>query len=263
MNSTRTLLAVIAQLLVFWLGGVAANDGSKLCVLLRDCQSAWSLRYAELRSRICGYDNRYPKIWCDVPCVSPDSERGVCTSVNKCPTVLDFVKKSNRNDSETTQYLRKFICASISNAKQHYVCCQDKPLKGIRPVVTPTPAPNPYKPNSFERYKQQCGVASDQYKVVGGTYADLGDHPWVVLLEYLSKGKFSFKCGGALINERYVLTAGHCINDREGKLVHVVLGEHNTSSPIDCYYTSCAPKPKVIGIERVTQHPGWINGRPQ
>lgn len=45
--------------------------------------------------------------------------------------------------------------------------------------------------------------------------------------------------------------------------VNVVLGEHNISSPIDCHLKACAPKPKVVAIEKVTQHPDWLNGRPQ
>ncbi|GJQ74219.1 hypothetical protein Trydic_g19126 [Trypoxylus dichotomus] len=266
MQSARSLFFLMVQLFGYWLGSVVSYEGHA-CVLIRDCQSAWPLSWSELKSRTCGYDGRYQKIWCKVPCDTPDKERGVCIPANSCRPFVDFINTSDRSE-ETTDYLRKFVCQSISTEEHNYICCQNRPLNGVRPTVPPTPAPapnryKPYKPKPSDNYQQQCGISNTQYRVVGGSYADLGDHPWAVLLQYLSKGKMSFGCGGTLINQRYVLTAGHCIKDRNVKLVNVVLGEHNTSSPIDCFYKSCAPEPKVIRIEKIIEHPGWTDGRPQ
>lgn len=55
---------------------LCAGEG-EVCVLIRDCKSAWTLSREELVERICDYeDGRYPKIWCQVPCISPDYEKG-------------------------------------------------------------------------------------------------------------------------------------------------------------------------------------------
>jgi len=42
-------------------------------------------------------------------------------------------------------------------------------------------------------------------KIVGGTYADEGQYPWLV---YISDGHIL--CAGSIINERWILTAAHC-----------------------------------------------------
>lgn len=54
-----------------------------------------------------------------------------------------------------------------------------------------------------------CGKSSPADRIVGGNLAVVNQFPWLVLLEYRSKDdekKQSFKCGGTLITEKYVLT---------------------------------------------------------
>ncbi|XP_011694586.1 PREDICTED: serine protease 48-like [Wasmannia auropunctata] len=44
--------------------------------------------------------------------------------------------------------------------------------------------------------------------IIGGTDAPLGKYPHHVALKY----EGSFRCGGSIINKRYILTAAHCVN---------------------------------------------------
>jgi hypothetical protein len=43
--------------------------------------------------------------------------------------------------------------------------------------------------------------------IVGGTTAKTGEAPWQVLIENMNNAEI---CGGAIVNELFVLTAAHC-----------------------------------------------------
>ncbi|XP_058450140.1 trypsin-like [Malaya genurostris] len=51
------------------------------------------------------------------------------------------------------------------------------------------------------------GLGSTNSRIVGGNYSEIGAYPWVASVFY--KGLFT--CGGSLINDRYILTAAHCV----------------------------------------------------
>ncbi|NXE81796.1 TMPSC protease, partial [Cochlearius cochlearius] len=65
--------------------------------------------------------------------------------------------------------------------------------------------------------------------IVGGHDALTGAWPWSVSLQIHQAGvQFAHVCGGVLVNEKSVLTAGHCVTGREDPYSwRVVLGVHN------------------------------------
>jgi secreted trypsin-like serine protease len=56
-------------------------------------------------------------------------------------------------------------------------------------------------------------------RIINGEDAKPGDWPWQVALKRRSstKGKYNFICGGSVVGEHWILTAGHCVTDGEGK----------------------------------------------
>ncbi|CAL7940154.1 unnamed protein product [Xylocopa violacea] len=52
-----------------------------------------------------------------------------------------------------------------------------------------------------------CGLRNEESRIVGGQTTRMNEFPWMARLSYLNK----FYCGGTLINDRFVLTAAHCV----------------------------------------------------
>ncbi|CAK8692088.1 unnamed protein product [Clavelina lepadiformis] len=98
-----------------------------------------------------------------------------------------------------------------------------------------------------------------QARIVGGQAAIPGSWPWVAMIDGAT-------CGGALLNERWILTAGHCVvpqsvrNSNINTYVPdvsgftVYLGRHA--------YNKQSNGEQYSKIDRVLVHPGYKRGRP-
>ena len=61
-------------------------------------------------------------------------------------------------------------------------------------------------------------------RLAGGNVANIGDFPWMVILNHLGKFRRVYSCGGTIISSRWILTACHCIK-RSPQRFLVVMGE--------------------------------------
>ncbi|GFG32018.1 hypothetical protein Cfor_08536, partial [Coptotermes formosanus] len=68
-----------------------------------------------------------------------------------------------------------------------------------------------------------CGERNDGSRIVGGEPTNMNEFPWMVRLSYFNR----FYCGGMLINDRYVLTAAHCVKGFMWFMIKVTFGEHD------------------------------------
>ncbi|XP_058832495.1 chymotrypsin-2-like [Topomyia yanbarensis] len=84
----------------------------------------------------------------------------------------------------------------------------------------------------------------DLSRIVNGTDASINDYPFMISLRS-SSGRHS--CGGSILNERWILTAAHCVNYYTTPLVQSVqIGRTDVSIEID---------ESVYFIEDVVIHP--------
>ncbi|EEC03262.1 serine protease, putative, partial [Ixodes scapularis] len=97
--------------------------------------------------------------------------------------------------------------------------------------------------------------------IIGGTRAFKGEFPWQVSVRNLDpSGRFTRHfCGGALLNDRWVLTAGHCVVDDYGRTVlpsslYVRAGEHDETvhegSEIQVRVTHVYLHPRYVHLHR-------------
>lgn len=86
---------------------------------------------------------------------------------------------------------------------------------------------------------------TDTEMIVGGTAAPDGKYPWQVRLYSTMDDQVGF-CGGSIIGDRWILTAGHCLLDTDA----VIVG----------YGSNDRTKTTKIASEKIIVHPGYLAG---
>ncbi|XP_050737899.1 uncharacterized protein LOC127009157 [Eriocheir sinensis] len=101
------------------------------------------------------------------------------------------------------------------------------------------------------RNDQGCGLSvssrlTAQRRIVGGTEAGFGSFPWQA---YIQIG--TSRCGGSLINEYHVVTAGHCVARARPHQIRVTLGDYVLNSEREPLH------PLVFGATDIKVHPNF------
>ncbi|XP_076366081.1 proclotting enzyme-like isoform X2 [Tachypleus tridentatus] len=169
-------------------------------------------------------------------CSKPQIPEGVCKRVLECGELL------RKNDFEL---LKQAICGYESSIP--LVCCPTSSLPTTpKPETTTTTSTEPTPTLLPPALPPNCGLRTTATtRIVGGREAEVGAWPWMTAV-YLRQGSFkSAQCGGALVTNKHVITASHCVVNNAGTDVlpaedfSVRLGEHNlfstndSSDPID------------------------------
>ncbi|VVC37366.1 Hypothetical protein CINCED_3A008244 [Cinara cedri] len=202
----------------------------------------------------------------DNECLTPLHDIGVCINIKGCPLLLSLFENERDNES-VVLFLKKSFCGHENRFPK--VCC---PLENddifIRTLVddildTPAVFSLSRENSTSSEYNRTASVSpvklpsSDQCgrsnvtlsRIKGGINAELGALPWMAALGYRflrQPNHIMWKCGGALITDRHVLTAAHCI---EPTLVIVRLGDLDLNPSMND-----GAEPISVAIEQITQH---------
>ncbi|XP_077551359.1 chymotrypsinogen B-like [Haemaphysalis longicornis] len=86
-------------------------------------------------------------------------------------------------------------------------------------------------------------------RIYGGQVAVPGSWPWQA---GIYTHRFDHFCGGALIDDRHVLTAAHCVGEKKSKTLRVHLGSYARLATDDTEV--------VYKVKEVCSHPGYKYG---
>jgi len=112
------------------------------------------------------------------------------------------------NSQTTIAYLKS------STASTGYFACTFSIQAGQTPTTQKPPA------------QCDCGWRKD-YRIVGGREAEQNEFPFMAGL--VNNAKKIIQCGCAIISNKHVLTAAHCVFQEAPSAFSVVIGEHNTA----------------------------------
>lgn len=127
-------------------------------------------------------------------------------------------------------------------------CCERGTRSGKALNRRPPPANLDYGP---VRNDAGCGLSDTSRigitrRIVGGNQAGFGTFPWQA---YILIG--TSRCGGSLINQQHVLTAGHCVARARPGQITITLGDYVLNSnrePLPAY---------KFGVREINVHPSF------
>ncbi|ERL85036.1 hypothetical protein D910_02459 [Dendroctonus ponderosae] len=72
-------------------------------------------------------------------------------------------------------------------------------------------------------------------RIVGGEKSTFGKWPWQISLRQWRTSTYLHKCGAALLNENWAITAAHCVDNVPPSDLLLRLGEHDLSNEAEPY----------------------------
>lgn len=184
-------------------------------------------------------------------CTTPDGEPGDCIMGSQCSVLAD------RDRAQ----LRRYVCGYRGPLAK--VCCPHQApsqiaTRGSSDGAPIAPVPDPLPDGYPSSLPSGCGLSSvSDSRVVGGRPADVGAWPWMAAIYLKSDGQTKVGCGGALVSDKHVLTAAHCVSvgararQLPARVLSVRLGDHDLSSTDD------NTSPVDAEVADVVRHPRY------
>ncbi|KYQ48700.1 Serine proteinase stubble [Trachymyrmex zeteki] len=109
-------------------------------------------------------------------------------------------------------------------------------LSTIASVTIVTELPVSMQTLNMSDYKQVCGRRMfPEPKIVGGERSSFGKWPWQISLRQWRSQTYLHKCGAALLNENWAITAAHCVESVPPSELLLRIGEHDLANEDEPY----------------------------
>ncbi|CAG9860338.1 unnamed protein product [Phyllotreta striolata] len=203
-------------------------------------------------------------VYSEEDCMTPNMEQGLCVKVQDCEPMVKVLRSLKYPVAQNLKdELNKYVCSS--NPVIH-VCCTGNPIviqSRSSNYVQKLEPPDVSFHRNLGLLPENCGEPNLlNNKILGGIDTKLNEFPWMVLLGYRSVDGPKYRCDGTIINERYILTAAHCVKTNQGPPNTVRLGEYNLSTRKDCATlengtVKCSLGVQNVAIEQIIAHPDF------
>ncbi|CAH0551886.1 unnamed protein product [Brassicogethes aeneus] len=101
-------------------------------------------------------------------------------------------------------------------------------------LTTSSPPISP--PVNMSDFTHVCGRRMfPEARIVGGEKSSFGKWPWQISLRQWRTSTYLHKCGAALLNENWAITAAHCVDNVPPSDLLLRLGEHDLSTESEPY----------------------------
>ncbi|CAH0698638.1 unnamed protein product [Spodoptera exigua] len=224
-------------------GDRCENDGVwGICTNLNRCQSAIQEIRNRINPKICTFKNADPIVCCvdrnSGPTATTTKRPLVTTTPVYIPPVYDYVNVDPTHSG--CEPIPESLTAKKTGQKAFDKCIeyQEQLVYPCEKGVALT--------GDLSR-SNRCHHNADEL-IIGGTDAAQYEFSHMVMVGYGELKDVQWLCGGALISEKFILTAGHCIASRDlGPITYVVVGALRRSDAAD--------RSKIYKVKNIIKHP--------
>ncbi|XP_062549192.1 CLIP domain-containing serine protease B4-like [Armigeres subalbatus] len=197
-------------------------------------------------------------------CTTPVKEPGTCVLVKECNFIRRVLAKLILNENDL-HYIEASRCGTYEN--KALVCCPKStgspPYHNRVDSIDSDDTGNLSDRRKLLPLPSECGVQYDD-RIVGGERTGIATYPWIARIQHVDqRNNSAFHCAGSLINQRYVLTAAHCLAGvpRGWTITAVRLGEWDIETNPDCDDKECYDEVQDIDVEKLIVHENFVNQR--